>query len=147
MFFVGLVLPLPLGAWLIRKRRADLPLSLIGLASVPVLLWGAALGAKIGPCKVGPCMTHTQHSHLEVAIAAFVILLVAFGVLGQLHQKFAGGGVLIVSQLVGAYSMLKTDVAAAVMLVLFALSAGGYLLGNYLADKDAKRVPDFPPVA
>jgi len=146
MFFVGLALPLPIGIWLIRKRRADLPLSLIGLTSVPVLLWGAALGAKIGPCKVGPCMSHTQHSHLEVAIAAFVILLVAFGVL-SIHQKFAGGGVLIVSQLVGAYSMLKTDVVAAVMLVIFALAAGGYLLGNYLADKDAKRVPDFPPVA
>lgn len=146
MFFLGLVLPLPIGAWLIRNRRADLPLSLIGLTSVPVLLWGAALGAEIGPCNVGSCMSHVQHNHLEIAIAAFVLLIVAFVVLG-LHQKVAGGGVLVLAELVGAYSMLKTDVAAAVMLVILALAAGGYLLSGYLADRDARRVPDFPPVA
>jgi hypothetical protein len=145
MLFVGFLLPLPIGVWLIRKRRADLFLSLLGLASLPVVIWGASLGAKIGPCDVGTCMSHTQHSHLVISIVAFVILLAAFVLLGM-HQKMIGGGVLAVAELVSAYSFLKTDTAAAVMHVIFALSAGGYVLGNYLADRDAKRVPDFPPV-
>jgi hypothetical protein len=146
MFFVGLVLPVPVGVWLIRMRRGDLPLSLIGLASLPVLTWGAALGLKIGPCKVGPCMSHTQHNHLVISIVAFVLLIVAFAVLG-LVNKTAGGGVLIVAQLVGAYSMLKTDAAAAVMLLIFAAAAAGYLIAGYMATREAQRVPDYPPVA
>jgi hypothetical protein len=143
-FFVGLLLPLPVGYWLIRVRRADLPLALLGLASVPVLVWGASLGAKIGPCDVPSCMSHTQHSHLVWSIVSLGILAAAFVVLG-LHQKMIGGGVLAVALLVGAYSMLKTDTAAAILLVIFALSAALYVLGNYLADREDKRVPDFPP--
>jgi len=146
MFFVGLVLPVPIAFFLIRIRRADLPLSLIGLASLPVLTWGAALGLKIGPCEVGPCMSHTQHTHLVIAIVAFGLLIAAFAVLAFVG-KVAGGGVLIVSQLVGAYSMLKTDTAAAVMLLLFAAAAAGYLIAGFMAAREAQRVPDYPPVA
>lgn len=144
MFFVGLLLPVPIGIWLIRTRHADLPLSLLGLSSVPVLVWGASLGAKIGPCDVPSCMSHTQHSHLVWSIIALLILAAAFVLLG-LHRKMIAGGVLAVALLVGAYSMLKTDFAAAILLIIFGLSAGLYILGNYLADKDAKRMPDFPP--
>jgi hypothetical protein len=146
MFFVGLVLPLPIGIFLFRIRRADTALSLIGLASIPVLTWGAALGLKIGPCKVGPCMTHTQHNHLVIAIVAFVLVIAALAVLG-LVQKTAGGILLVVAQLVGAYSMIKTDTAAAVMLVLFAVAAAAYLIAGYMAEREAQRVPDYPPVA
>jgi uncharacterized membrane protein YbjE (DUF340 family) len=145
MLFVGLLLPLPIGTWLIR-RRADLFLSLVGLASVPVIVWSASLGAKIGPCDVPSCMSHTQHSHLVLAIVALVILLGSFVALAM-HQRTIGGSLLVVAELVSAYSMLKTDAAAVVMHVIFGLSAAGYLLGNYLADRDAKRVPDFPPVS
>lgn len=146
-FFLGLVIPLPIGYWLLRTRRADVPLSLVGLATLPVIFWGASLGAKIGPCGVPDCMSHTQHSHLVVAIAALVILAGAFVVLGM-HRKMIGGAVLIVAELVAAYSMLKTDLAAAVMLVIFAASCGIYVGGNYLVEREDKRgIPDFPPVA
>jgi hypothetical protein len=145
LFFVGLVLPVPLGAWLIRKRRADLPLSLIGLASLPVLVWAGSLGAKIGPCDVGSCMSSAQHSRLVFGLVALGIIAVAF-ILLALKQMMAGGGVLVVAELVGAFAMTRTDTAAAVMLLLFALAAGGYMLGSYLAVREAKRVPDFPPV-
>lgn len=145
LLFVGLVLPLAIGAWLIRGRGADLLLSLIGLASVPVLVWSGSLGAKLGPCKVGNCMSSGQHSHLVIALVALGILLVSFGLLA-VKQTRAGGAALVVSQLVGAFSMTRTDTAAAVMLVLFALAAAGYLLTTYLAEREARRVPDFPPI-
>jgi hypothetical protein len=145
MLLVGLLLPLVIGAWLIRRRRADLPLSLIGLASVPVLVWGGSLGAKIGPCKVGSCMSSGQHSHLVITLVALGILLVSFGLLAA-KQTRAGGAVLVVSQLVGAFSMTRTDTTSTVMLLIFALAAGGYLLAGYLAEREAAQVPDFPPL-
>ena len=145
MLFVGLLLPLAIGAWLIRARRADLLLSLIGLASLPVLVWAGSLGAKLGPCKVGNCMSSGQHSHLVIALVALGILLVSFGLLA-VKQTRAGGAALVVALLVGAFSMTRTDTAAAVMLVIFALAAAGYLLAAYIAERDARRVPDFPPI-
>jgi hypothetical protein len=146
MFFVGLVVPLPIGSWLIRKRRADVPLTLVGIASVPVLVWGASLGAKIGPCGVPDCMSHAQHNHLVWSIVALGLLVAAFVVLG-VHRMMIGGGVLIVALLVGAFSMLKTDIAAAVLILIFAASAGIYVFGNYFVAREEKPVPDFPPVS
>ena len=67
MLFIGIALPVPIGIWLIRSRRADLLLSLLGLAALPLIVWGASLGAKIGPCKVDGCMSSTQHSRLVFA--------------------------------------------------------------------------------
>jgi hypothetical protein len=145
MLFVGLLLPLPIGAWLIRARGADLFLSLIGLASLPVLVWGGSLGAKIGPCDVPSCMSSGQHSHLVISLVALGILLVSFGLLA-VKQTRAGGAVLVLSLLVAAFSMTRTDAVASVMFLIFALAAGGYLLATYLAERDATRVPDFPPV-
>jgi hypothetical protein len=127
MLFVGILLPV-LGAWwLLGRVHADLALSLIGL-----------------PCKVGDCMSSTQHSHLVIAIVAFVLVLVSF-VLLSMSRQLLGGAVLIVSQLVGAYSMLKTDTAAAVMLLVFAALAAVYVAYRLAAQRDETRVPDFPP--
>lgn len=145
MLFVGLALPVPIGAWLIRGRRADLLLSLIGLASLPVLVWAGSLGAKIGPCEVGTCMSSSQHSHLVFALVALAVLLVSFGLLA-VKQTRAGGAALVVSQLVGAFSVTTTDTASTVMLVIFALAAAGYLVAGYIAEREARRVPDFPPI-
>jgi hypothetical protein len=146
MFLVGLLVPLPIGAWLIRKRRADVPLSLIGLASVPVIVWGASLGAKIGPCGVPDCMSHTQHSHLVWSIISLGLLLAGFAVLGIVHRMMVAGSLIVVGLLVGAYSMLKTDIAAAIMILIIAGFAVIYVGGNYLVEREDKRVPDFPPV-
>src|SRR3954464_4113816 len=114
MLFVGLLLPLPIGAWLIRGRRADLPLSLIGLASLPVLVWAGSLGAKIGPCDVPGCMSSDQHSHLVFSLVALGLLLVSFGLLA-VKQTRAGGAVLVLSLLVAAFSMTRTDIVAGIM--------------------------------
>ncbi len=146
MLFVGFLLPVPVAWWLIGKARADLLLSLIGLTSLPLLVWGGALGAKIGPCDVGDCMSSTQHSHLVVAIVALVILAVAFVLLAR-SQQMIGGGVLVLAELVGAYSMLKTDAAAAITLLFFAAGAAAYLYVQYRLAHEATRVPDFPPAA
>ena len=145
MLFIGIALPVPIGIWLIRSRRADLLLSLLGLAALPLIVWGASLGAKIGPCKVDGCMSSTQHSRLVFGIVALVILLVAFGLLAYRYVR-AGGAVLVVAEVVGAYSMTKTDTAAAITLLAFALAAAGYLLASYLSAREAGQVPDFPPV-
>ena len=51
-----------------------------------------------------------------------------------------------VAEVVGAYSMTKTDTAAAITLLAFALAAAGYLLASYLSAREAGQVPDFPPV-
>ncbi len=146
MLVVGFVLPLPLGYWLISRAHADLLLTLLGLTSVPLLVWGASLGAEIGPCSVPDCMTSTQHSQLVVAIAALVILLVAF-VLLSLPRFFIGGIVEVVALLVGAYSLLKTDLAGTFTLVIFAIAAIVYLVLRNGQERAATTVPDFPPVA
>ena len=145
MFFIGLIVPLPIGYLLIRKLHGDLPLSLLGLASLPVLFWGGSLGAKIGPCDVGDCMSSGQHSHLVISLIALGILVVSYVVLAY-GQMVAGGIVLVVAQLVGAFGMTRTDTAAAVMLLILAAAAAGYLIFTYLAAREAKRVPDYPPV-
>jgi hypothetical protein len=144
MLFVGILLPV-LGAWwLLGRVHADLALSLIGLTSLPALVWASSLGAKIGPCKVGDCMSSTQHSHLVIAIVAFVLVLVSFALL-SMSRPLIGGVVLIVSQLVGAYSMLKTDTAALAMLLVFAALATVYVAIRFTTQRQAGRVPDFPP--
>jgi len=144
MLFIGLLVPIPAGYLLIKWRRADVPLTLIGLTSLPLLIWGASLGAKIGPCDVPECMSKTEHSHLVISIVALAILVIAF-VLLALRQFWPGGIVLVIAELVGAYSMIKTDTPITVTLIILAAAAAGYLLARYLAIREAARVPDYPP--
>jgi hypothetical protein len=144
MFFVGLVLAPLIGWYLIGRRRADLPLTLLGLASVPMIVWGASLGAKIGPCKVGDCMSSGQHSRLVLVLVALGLLAVAF-VLLALHRQLAGGGVLVVAEAVGAVGVQRVDTTALVALFLLGGAALLYLALTYAAQREATRVPDFPP--
>jgi hypothetical protein len=144
MLFVGLFLPIPVGYLVIGWRHADVPLSLFGLTSLPLLVWGASLGASIGPCGVPSCVSHTEHSRLVISIAALVILVVAFVLLG-LQRFWPGGIVLVVAELVGAYSMIKTDTAIVITLLILAGSAVGYLIYRSMDELEESRVPDFPP--
>jgi hypothetical protein len=144
MLFVGLALPVLVGWVLIGKAHADLPLSLLGLTSLPLLVWGSSLGAKIGPCSVPTCMSSTQHSHFVISIVAFVIVLVGFVALAM-GRRVLGGLILAAGQFVGAYSMLKTDTASAITFVILGLAALGYLYVQYRLEHEAQRVPDFPP--
>jgi ABC-type Na+ efflux pump permease subunit len=145
VFFIGLLAPVLIGWWLIGKRRANPLLSLLGLASLSVLVWAAALGAKIGSCKVGSCISTTQHNRLVFAIVALAILLVAFGLLA-VGRMMLGGAALVVALLVGAYGNTTTDAVAAIMLLVFALGAAAYVLVQYLVAREERRVPDFPPI-
>jgi NADH:ubiquinone oxidoreductase subunit 2 (subunit N) len=146
MVFIGLFAPVVIGWWLIGKRRANTVLALIGLAALPIVVWGASLGAKIGSCGVPDCMSSTQHDHLVITIVSLVLLLASYGLLA-VHRASAGGALLAVALVVGAYSMATTDTAALVMLVLFALAAATYVLLAWWSQRQAARVPDFPPVA
>jgi hypothetical protein len=145
LFFIGLIAPVLIGWWLLGKRGANPLLSVLGLASLSLMIWAASLGAKIGSCKVGDCMSSTEHNRLVISIVALAILLVGFGLLA-FGRTMLGGGALLVALLVGAYGTTKTDIPAAIMLLLFALGTAVYLLVQYLAARDAARVPDFPPI-
>lgn len=146
LFFVGLVAPVVIGWWLIGKRRANTLLSLLGLASLPVAIWGASLGAKIGSCGVPDCMSSTQHNHLVITIVSLVLVLASLGLLAT-RRTLLGGLLLTVALLVGAYSMLHTDSAALVMLLVFAGGTAAYVFIGWLAEREAARVPDYPPIA
>ncbi|HET8672048.1 MAG TPA: hypothetical protein VFL87_00305 [Thermoleophilaceae bacterium] len=146
LFFVGLVLAPVIGWFLIVKRRADLLLTLLGVASIPPLIWGASLGAKIGSCGVPDCMSSAEHSRLVLSIPALALLLVALGLLAA-GKLFAGGGVLVVAEALGGFSTQRTD--SAVMVAMFVLGAAAlvYLAVLYFAQRDELRVPDYPPPA
>jgi hypothetical protein len=146
MLFVGLLLPIPVGYFLIGKRRASVPLTLFGLISLPLLVWGASIGVGIGPCSVPSCISHTQHSHLVITVVALVILVVAFVLLG-LRYFWPGGVVLVVAELVGAYSMTKVDTPITITLIILAGLAIAYLIYRYMEELPESRVPDYPPTA
>jgi hypothetical protein len=146
MLFVGLALPILVGFVVIGKTKADRPLTLIGLVSLPLLVWGASLGLKIGPCDVPQCMSSTQHSHYVFAIAGLVVLAGAFYVLTR-GQQMIGGLIVAVAQLLGAYAMLKTDTASAITFLILCAAALGYVYVEYRLAHEADRVPDFPPAA
>jgi hypothetical protein len=145
MLFVGLFVPVLIGWWLLGKRHANTLLSLLGLAALPMIVWGASLGAKVGPCGVPDCMSSTQHSHLVVAIVSLVLVLGSFALLA-IGRSMLGGLLLTVALIVGAYSMASTDLAGLIMLLVFALGAAAYVSIVWWTDRDAGRVPDYPPV-
>jgi hypothetical protein len=146
LLVVGIVVT-PLAGWLLLSRfRADLALSLLGVAALPVLVWAASLGAELGPCGVPDCMSSAQHSQLVVSIVALVILVGSFVLLALGHVQW-GGIVLTIAQLVGAFSLLKTDLAASVMLIIFAALAASYVTYQFLSSRETTRIPDFPPTA
>lgn len=145
MLFVGMLVPVLAGWFLIARRHADLALSLLGLTALPVLIWAASLGAEIGPCSVSNgCLTSTQHNQLVVGIVALVILLAGLVLLALAHKLF-GGIVLTLSLVVGAYSLLRTDLAGAIMLFFFAVLGAGYVSFRWASGREASRIPDFPP--
>jgi hypothetical protein len=146
LFFVGVVVAPLLGWFVIVKRHGDLLLTLIAAATIPPLVWGASLGAKIGDCGVPDCMSSAEHSRLVLSIPALALLLIALALLAT-GRLFAGGGVLVVAEALGGFSTQRTD--SAVMVALFLLGAGAlaYLAILYFGQRDELRVPDYPPPA
>jgi hypothetical protein len=144
MLVVGLALPPLIGWWLLTRWRADVPLTLIGLVSLPMLVWGGALGAKIGPCDVPDCMTSSEHRGLVLVLVALAILLVAFALLAA-QQLVAGGLVLAAAEVVAAIGVKRVDTTMFVALLVLAALACGYLLLRYVRARAEARVPDFPP--
>ena len=146
MLSIGLLAPVLIAWWLLGKRRANTLLSLLALASLPMVIWGASLGGQIGPCGVPDCMSSTQHDHLVVSIVALALVLASIGLLA-VGRVTLGGALFTVAALVGAYSMATTDVAALIMLIVVAAGAALYMLVVWWTDREARHVPDYPPVA
>jgi hypothetical protein len=144
MLLVGLLLPPLVGWWLIGRRRADVPLSLLGLASLPLLVWAGAIAANVGPCDVGACVSSSQHSRLVLALVALAIVAVAFGLLGT-GRLLAGGAALAVAEVVGAIAIKPIDTTSFVALLLIAAAALGYLVVAYTGRREVAKVPDYPP--
>lgn len=144
MLFVGFLAPVPIAYWVIGKRRADVTLTLLGLTALPMLVWGASLGAEIGPCSVPDCMSSSQHDQFVITIVSLVLVLGAFGLLATGRVQL-GGIVLVIGQVVGAYSMTKTDVVITVTLIVLAVAAAAYVIYRRGEALETPRVPDYPP--
>jgi hypothetical protein len=145
MFLLGLALPVPIGAFLIGKRRANLPLTLLGLIALPLVLWSASLYLKIGPCGVPDCMTSSEHSQLVLSVPGLVFLVGGY-VLLAVRQTWAAGAALILSFILTALGVAKTDRTVTVTLFILAAAGIGYMINLYMNREDMT-VPDYPPPA
>jgi hypothetical protein len=145
MFLIGLALPVPIGMFLIGKRRANLVLTLLGLVALPLVLWSASLYLKIGPCGVPDCMSSSEHSQLVLSVPGLVLLVAGY-VLLAIRRTWAAGAALILSFLLTAIGVAKTDRTVTVSLCLLAATAIGYLVYLY-ANRVDTTVPDYPPPA
>jgi hypothetical protein len=145
MFLIGLALPVPIGMFLIGKRRANLLLTLLGLVALPLVLWSASLYLKIGPCGVPDCMSSNEHSQLVLSVPGLVLLVAGY-VLLAIRQTWAAGAALILSFVLTAIGVAKTDKTVTVSLCLLAVTAIGYLVYLY-ANRVDTTVPDYPPAA
>jgi hypothetical protein len=143
MLFIGLLLPVPVGMWLIGKRSANVVLTLLGLISLPLLVWSSSLALKIGPCKVDGCMSSSEHSRLVLSLPALALVLIAFGLLAY-HQVLPGAAALIVGLILGAISVTKTDTTVEISYAILAGFVALYVVYMSYGD-EASRVPDFPP--
>jgi hypothetical protein len=145
MFLIGLALPVPIGMFLIGKRRSNLALTLLSLVALPLVLWSASLYLKIGPCGVPDCLTSSEHSQLVLSVPG-IVLLVAGYVLLAIRQTWAAGAALILSFVLTAVGVAKTDRTITVTLFILAGTAIGYLAFLY-ANRVDTTVPDYPPPA
>ena len=145
MFLVGLVLPVPVGMFLIGKRRANIWLTLLGLVALPLVLWSASLYLKIGPCGTPDCMTNSEHSRLVLSVPGIVLLVGGYALLA-IKQTYAGGVSLILSFLLTGVGVAKTDSTITVTFAILAAAAAGYLIHLYINRVDTT-VPDYPPAA
>jgi hypothetical protein len=145
MFLIGLALPVPVGMFLIGKRRSNLALTLLSLVALPLVLWSASLYLKIGPCGVPDCMSSSEHSRLVLAVPGLVLLVAGY-VLLAMRQTWAAGVVLILSYVLTAVGVAKTDRTVTVTLSILAGAAIAYLAYLY-ANRVDTTVPDYPPPA
>jgi hypothetical protein len=145
MMFVGLILPVFVGGWLIGKRRANVVLSLLGLIALPLVLWSASLYLKIGPCGVPDCMTSSEHSRLVLSIPGIVLLVGSYALLAT-KRDTAGVAALVLGFVLCAIGVAKTDKTITITLVILAVAAIGYVAYGY-ANREESQVPDYPPAA
>lgn len=145
MFLIGLALPVPVGMFLIGKRRGNLLLTLLGLVALPLVLWSASLYLKIGPCGVPDCMSSSEHSRLVLSVPG-IVLLVAGYVLLAIRRTYAAGVALVLSFLLTGIGVAKTDSTITVTFAILAAGAAGYLIYLYV-NRVETRVPDYPPPA
>jgi hypothetical protein len=144
VFLIGCAIPVVAGWYLFAHTRADRLLTVVALTLLPPTIWAAALGLKIGPCKTGDCVSHSERNFLTIAVVGLVILVLAVVVL-VLGRALIAAGLVVVSGVLGAVSVGKIDTVAMVMFVVLAASAAAYLVA-LVRNRAGAGVPDYPPV-
>jgi len=90
-------------------------------------------------------MTSSEHSQLVLSVPG-IVLLVGGYVLLAIRQTWAAGAALILSFVLTAIGVAKTDRTVTVTLCFLAAGAIGYLIYLY-ANRVDTTVPDYPPPA
>jgi uncharacterized membrane protein len=90
-------------------------------------------------------MSSNEHSQLVLSVPGLVLLVAGY-VLLAIRQTWAAGAALILSFVLTAIGVAKTDKTVTVSLCLLAVTAIGYLVHLY-ANRVDTTVPDYPPAA
>jgi hypothetical protein len=125
VFLIGVFVVVPVGWFLLARTRADRFLTVVGLTLLPPTIWSAALGLKIGPCKVGSCVSHSEHNLLVFAVAAFVVLVLALVALALL-KTVPGALLMTLAGALGVVSAVKIDTVTALMFGILTAAAALY---------------------
>jgi hypothetical protein len=127
LFLIGVFVVVPVGWLLLARTSADRLLTVVGLTLLPPTIWSGALGLKIGPCKVGSCVSHSEHNLLVFAVAAFVVLVVALVALALL-QTIPGALLMTLAAALEVVSAVKIDTVTALMFGILAGVAALYFI-------------------
>jgi hypothetical protein len=141
VFLIGVFVVVPVGWLLLAHTRADRFVTVVGLTLLPPTIWSGALGLKLGPCKVGSCVSHSQHNLLVFAVAAFVVLVVALVALALL-KTVPGALLMTLAGALGVVSVAKIDTVTALMFGILAVAAGLYFLLVLLPGMRSRPEPD-----
>jgi hypothetical protein len=142
VFLIGCFITIPVGWLLLARSKADRLLSVVGLTLLPPTIWSAALGLEIGPCKVGSCVSHSEHNLLVVAVGAFVALALGLAALFVL-RTLAGAALIFLAGILGVVAVFKIDKVTVVMFALLAAVAALYAVLALLPNRTSTE-PGFP---
>ena len=144
LFLIGCAVPIVAGWYLLAHTRADRLVTVVALILLPPTIWAAAIGLKIGPCKTGDCVSHSQRNFLTIAVIGLVILVLAVVAL-VLGRALIAAVLVALSGALSAVSVGKIDTVATVMFAVLAAAAATYLVA-LIRNRAGAGVPDYPPV-
>ncbi len=144
VFIFGCLITIPIGWALFSHTRSDRLLSVMGLILLPPMIWAAAIGLGIGPCKEGSCVTHQQKNLLTLAVIGLVVLVAALVAL-YLQQALVGGALMFVASVLLVFSVRKIDKVTAIAFGILAAAVAVYTVLFFLRGRP-ERAPDYPPI-